>query len=179
MILLAAVAPAAIMCGMAGAFRDLAIGAAAGYAAGRAMDLATGLFHARQSHASRRREDELLPGGAPAAAGRRVGDLLGTEPTEEQAQKLGHLLHRAAAVQYGMVVAAVARRGVAPMVAGLGVAAAAFVLVDEGLNAATLSPPPTAYPLASHLRGAAGHLTLGLTAGAALAVARRLGAIRH
>lgn len=164
---------------MAGALRDVLIGATAGYAASRTMDLATEAFHARQSEASKRREEALLPGGAPTAAGKRIGALLGDAPTERQAEKLGHVLHRAAGVQYGVLVAMVARRDVAPMLAGLGVGAAAFLLVDEGLNSATLTPRPTAYPLQSHLRGVVGHLALAVTTGSALTIARALGAIRR
>ena len=46
---------------MKGAIRILLVGAAAGYLAGKVMDQATTWFYERQSDASKRREQELLP----------------------------------------------------------------------------------------------------------------------
>jgi hypothetical protein len=51
----------------------LGIGAAIGYGASWAMDQATGWYLERQSKASRRREDEIEPGGTPVLAGRKRG----------------------------------------------------------------------------------------------------------
>ncbi len=74
---------------------------------------------------------------------------------------------------YGAVAALLAARGVPPVTAGIATGAGALVLVDELALSAVL-PPPTAYPVASHLRGVAGHLALGATVGLLLAAARRL-----
>jgi hypothetical protein len=64
--------------------------------------------------------------------------------------------------------------GVPPLAAGVASGMAGFLLMDELANSLFFTPPPQAYPVESHLRGAVGHLTLGLVTGALLAVARRL-----
>ena len=69
---------------MKGAIRVLFIGGAAGYLAGRVMDQATTWFYTRQSDASKQREGELLPEGAPVASARKLAGLIGAEPTEDR-----------------------------------------------------------------------------------------------
>ena len=81
-------------------------------------------------------------------------------------------VHRALGLSYGVVAALLARRGLHPLAAGVAAGAGAFALVDEALLS-TVLPPPTAYPVQSHLRGAVGHLALGTTAGLLLTAARR------
>ena len=66
------------------AIRVLLVGAAAGYLAGRVMDQVTTWFYERQSDASKQRENELLPEGAPMAFGPKLAGLVGAEPTDEQ-----------------------------------------------------------------------------------------------
>jgi hypothetical protein len=159
---------------MGRAIRVLLVGAAAGYLAGQAMDRATTWFYGRQSDASQQRETELLPEGAPLAAARKLAGLVGAEPTDDQAGQLALAMHRSLGQLYGVVAAALTRRGVAPVTAGVATGVGGFLLVDELANAVFFTPPPQAYPVESHLRGAVGHLTLGATLGALLAVARRL-----
>lgn len=158
---------------------DLAVGAAAGYGAGTAMDQATTWFMEGQSDASKRREQELAPGGAPSSMARKLAGAVGVRLGDEQAGRLGGVIHRSLGPAYGMAAAALVRRGAQPLQAGILAAAAGFVLVDEGTNSVLrITPPPRAYPAATHLRGVAGHLTFGLALAAMLAVARRLGATR-
>ena len=159
---------------MKGAIRVLVVGAAAGYLAGQVMDQATTWFYERQSDASKRRESELLPEGAPMASARKLAGLVGAEPTDDQAGTIASTLHQSLGQLYGVVAAALARNGVPPVTAGLATGAGGFLLVDELANSLFFTPPPQAYPVESHLRGAVGHLTLGLVTGALLAVARRL-----
>ena len=137
------------------AIRVLLVGAAAGYLAGWVMDQVTTWFYERQSDASKQRENELLPEGAPMASARKLAGLVGAEPTDEQAGQL-------------------AAAGVSPLTAGVATGMAGFLLVDEAANSLFFTPPPQAYPVESHLRGAVGHLAFGATLGALLAVARRL-----
>jgi hypothetical protein len=59
------------------AIRVLFVGAAAGYLAGQAMDRATTWFYERQSDASKQRENELLPDGAPIRGGGGAGPRRG------------------------------------------------------------------------------------------------------
>jgi hypothetical protein len=159
---------------MKGAIRVLFVGAAAGYLAGQVMDQATTWFYERQSDASKQREGELLPEGAPLASARKLAGLIGAEPTDEQAGTIAATLHQGLGQLYGVVAAALTRRGVPPVRAGLASGAAGFLLVDELANSLFFTPPPQAYPVESHLRGIVGHLTLGVVTGALLALARRL-----
>jgi hypothetical protein len=159
---------------MKGAIRVLLVGAAAGYLAGKVMDQATTWFYERQSDASKRREQELLPEGAPLASARKLAGLIGAEPTDDQAGTIAQAMHQSLGQGYGVVAAALTRRGVPPLAAGVASGAAGFVLVDELANGLFFTPPPQAYPVESHLRGLVGHLTLGAAMGVLLAVARRL-----
>jgi hypothetical protein len=77
-----------------------------------------------------------------------------------------------------MTAAALAKAGGRPVRTGLAIGAAAFALVDEGVVSALFTPPSWAYPIESHVRGVVGHLAYGVAAGAMLAVARGLGAMK-
>jgi hypothetical protein len=162
-----------------GTVRDLAIGAAIGYCASRAMDHATGWYFEHQSEASRRREEEIAPGGTLVLAGRWLAGTLGRDVTDEEAERIGWVIHRVLGVVYGTAAAALARAGVSPLRAGIATGATAFVLVDEGFMSAFVTPPPWDYLGESHLRGVIGHLAYGGAVGAMLAVARALGAVRQ
>jgi hypothetical protein len=159
---------------MRNAIRTLLVGAAAGYVAGQVMDQATTWFYGRQSEESKRREQEVLPEGAPIASARKLTGLLGIEPTEDQTGTVAKAMHLWLGQLYGVVAASMTRRGVSPVAAGLASGAGGFLLVDELANGLFFTPPPQAYPVESHLRGAVGHLTFGATLGVLLAVARRL-----
>ena len=159
---------------MKGAIRVLTVGAVAGFAAGQVMDQATTWFYARQSDASKRREGEVLPEGAPTASARKLAGLIGYEPTDEQTGQIAAYMHRSLGQLYGVVAAALTRRGVSPLSAGLAAGMGGWLLVDELANSLFFTPPPQAYPVESHLRGAVGHLTFGATTGVLLALAKRL-----
>ena len=159
---------------MKGAIRVLFVGAAAGFVAGQVMDKATTWYYGRQSDASKQRENELLPEGAPLAAARKLAGLVGAEPTDDQAERLALAMHQCLGQLYGVVAAALARRGMAPVTAGVASGVGGFLVVDELANSLFFTPPPQAYPVESHLRGAVGHLAFGATLGVLLAVARRL-----
>ena len=157
--------------------RDLGVGAAAGYLGSMVMDLATGWYYERQSKQSRRREDEIAPGGAPVLAGRKLAGLIGREVTDEQAAGVGLIVHRSLGVTYGITAATLASRDLPPVRAGILVGTAAFLLVDEGFVGTIFTPPPWVYPVESHIRGAVRHLAYGAAVGAMLTAARRFQAI--
>ena len=159
---------------MKGAIKVLFVGVTAGYLAGQAMDRATTWYYGRQSDASKQREQELLPDGAPIAAARKLAGLLGAEPTDDQAGTIALAMHQSLGQGYGVAAAALTRRGVPPIAAGVASGMAGFLLMDELANSLFFTPPPQAYPVESHLRGIVGHLTLGVVTGALLALARRL-----
>jgi hypothetical protein len=148
--------------------RYLAVGALAGYAASRTMDHATTWFYGRQTDASKEREEELAPGGTLVQLGKQLGSAAGRELDDRQAGKAGLAVHRTMGMLYGVGAAALVRRGVPPLKAGLAVGAAAWLIIDEG----TAAPQFTDYPAESHLRGLVGHATLGLAVGLLLRVVR-------
>jgi hypothetical protein len=160
---------------MKGAIRVLFVGAAAGYLAGQVMDKATTWYYGRQSDASKQREQALLPEGAPMASARKLAGLVGAEPTDKQVGTIALVTHQSLGQLYGVVAAALTRRGIPPMTAGVASGMGGFLLVDELANSLFFTPPPQAYPVESHLRGLVGHLTFGASTGALLALARRLG----
>jgi hypothetical protein len=101
------------------ATRTLLVGAAAGYVSGLVMDKATTWFYERQSDASKQREGELLPEGAPMASARKLAGLVGAEPTDERAGQIALGLHQSLGQVYGVAAAALTRAGVPPIKAGL------------------------------------------------------------
>ena len=159
---------------MKAAVKVLAVGTAAGVLAGQVMDRATTWFYERQSDDSKRREGELLPEGAPLASARKLAGLVGAEPTDDQAGQLAVAMHRSLGQLYGVAAAALTRRGVSPLAAGVATGMGGFLLVDELANGLFFTPPPQAYPVESHLRGLVGHLSFGTATGVLLAAARRL-----
>ena len=160
---------------MSNVMRDLGVGAGIGYGASMAMDQATGWYFERQSEASRRREEAVAPGGAPVLVGKKLAGLAGRKVSDEQAARIGLVVHRFLGMAYGAAAAELARKGVAPLMAGLATGAVAFVAVDEAFLSAFFTPPPQDYPIESHVRGVVGHLALGAAAGMMLSGARRLG----
>jgi len=145
----------------------LVVGALAGYAASRTMDAVTTVFYARQDDASKRREQELAPGGTLVQLGKQLGGLVGRDLDDDAARRVGTALHRTFGTTYGAIAAALVRRGMPPLRAGLADGAAAVLVVDEGKGL----PTATSYPLVSHLRGVVGHATVGLTIGVLLRLA--------
>jgi hypothetical protein len=154
---------------MASRGTDLVTGALVGYAASRTMDVATTAFYARQDEASKRREQELAPGGMLLQLGRQLATAVGRDADDATAARIGVGVHRSFGVTYGVLAAALVRREWSPWAAGLTVGTAAFLVVDEG----TSLPQLTDYPLVSHLRGIVGHAVYGLAAGALLSLVRR------
>jgi hypothetical protein len=108
--------------------RVLLVGAAGGYAAGKVMDRATTWFYQRQSDASKQREGQLLPEGAPMASARKLARLVGVEPTDAQAGQLASALHQSLGQLYGVGAASLIRVGVPPLAAGITTGVAGLLL---------------------------------------------------
>ena len=120
-------------------------------------------------------QKEVAPGDAPVLAGKKPTRLVGCNVSDQQAAKIGSVVHRAAlGMSYGMAAAVLARAGVPPLVAGIATGAMALV-VDGGVMSAFFTPPPLAYPLDSHVRELVGHLGYGAVAGTMLSAVRGLG----
>jgi hypothetical protein len=148
---------------------ETTVSALVGYLASKTMDRATSWFYARQSEHSKRREEELAPGGTLVQVGKQIGRAVGRDLSEEGAGRAGLAAHRMLGISYGVAATALARRGVPPLAAGVVVGAGAFALVDEG----TAISQFRAYPVESHLRGVVGHATYGLASGVLLWIIRR------
>jgi hypothetical protein len=146
---------------MTGRRQTFATGALAGYVASRTMDAVTSAFYARQSEESKRREQELAPGGTLVQLGKQLGRAAGRDLDDAAAGRVGVAVHRGFGTAYGVLAALLVRRGMRPAIAGPVVAAAAWAVVDEG----TALPLATSYPLVSHARGVVGHATVGLAIG--------------
>ena len=61
---------------VSGSGGNIAVGALVGYVSSRAMDQATAWFYGMQSDESKRREDELAPGGALVQLGKQLAPAL-------------------------------------------------------------------------------------------------------
>jgi hypothetical protein len=109
------------------------------------------------------------------AAGAAATQVMAKATTWSYERQLAAAMHRSLGQLYGVVAAALTRRGVPPVAAGVTAGVGGFLLVDELANGLFFTPPPQAYPVESHLCGLVGHLTFGATTGVLLAVARRLG----
>ena len=149
-----------------GSSAKLRVGALVGYVASRIMDQATTWFYARQTEESKRREEELAPGGTLVQMGKQLGAAVGRDLTDEDAGRVGLAVHRTLGMSYGIAASALIRRGTPPLKAGLLVGSLAFVLVDEG----TAITQVFDYPVESHLRGVVGHGAFGLAAGILLSL---------
>lgn len=145
---------------------NIGAGVLVGYAASRIMDQATTWFYASQTEDSKRREEELAPGGTLVQMGKQLGGAVGRDLTDEEAGRVGLAVHRTLGATYGMAASALIKRGTPPLAAGLVVGALAFVVVDEG----TAISQVTDYPVESHLRGVVGHAAFGLAAGILLSL---------
>jgi len=144
------------------------------------MDVATSWFYARQSDAAKAREEGVYPGGAILDAGRQVAAVMKIDdPSDDQIEQVGIRSHRAVGMTYGAIAATLVGLGVPPMAAGALTGMAAFVLVDEIMNAVQLEPSPTDFPIEAHMRGLLGHATFGVALGTGLALAHPLLRRRH
>ncbi len=152
---------------------DLAVAAAGGLVATRAMEPVTTMLYERASEADREREQRVSPGVAYRVAAEKVAGRLGLRLSEEQLDRAGLLLHYALGIGWAPMYVVLRRSWRMPALqAGIVTGLALFAIVDEGLNPIIgSSAPPQAYPLSTHVRGLAGHLAYGL----ALAAAFELG----
>lgn len=152
---------------------DLFSGSATGILATVAMGRATTVFYERQSASSRLREDQLREEQPTTALVKRAAEAAGSKLDDEQAERLGALVHYGMGGLAGSIAVLLRRRGMGAMGAGVAAALAMWVAVDEGANYVLgLAAPATAWPLATHARGLVGHLVLGLTTGLGLAITR-------
>jgi hypothetical protein len=107
------------------------------------MDQATTLFYASQTEESRRREEELAPGGTLVQMGKQLGAAFGRDLSDEQAGRVGLAVHRTLGACYGMAAAALVGKGFRPLVRRFDGRSGGFVLVDEGTAISQLTERAT------------------------------------
>jgi hypothetical protein len=151
------------------------LGIGAGYAASKLMDRVTTAYQERQSKASKQREKELQEVPAYVKAAEKLAEIRGQRIEQEQAERLGQRLHLGLGLSGGLTAGLLAARGVNPLASGILTGLGMWVFVDEGANAVLgLTPPATAYPRETHIRGLVGHLAYGAALGIFLAVGNLL-----
>lgn len=143
---------------------QLLLGALAGGAATWAMNKTMSALYRRASEETKRREQAVSPSeGAPQKAGRLAAEKLGFELSEEKKAMLGGRIHWGYGIGWGALYALLRNRFPAmSSAAGLAFGLALWFVGDEVVvPALRLSPPPTRYPLNTHVRALAAHLVYG------------------
>lgn len=144
---------------------DLMIGAAAGVAAIWVMDRIDWFNYRHESDEARRRTESIRPRGKPPAQVMtiRAAERLGTNPSPQQVEKVGTVVHYMLGIAPAMLYSAFQSRYPAitkgrGTLFGFGV----FLMHDEAMNPLMgWSAKPTAYPWQAHARGLVAHLVYG------------------
>lgn len=152
---------------------DLAKGAIAGAVATFVMGKVTSYIYAREDPQAKRKEERARGGKtAYGVAAEKAADLVGRNLSDEERQRLGAGIHWALGIGMGALYGALRGR-FEEMDFGHGLAFGTFFwgAVDETLNPVLgLTPGPEAFPMETHARGLAGHLTFGMVADGTLRV---------
>ena len=143
---------------------DAALVGVAGFGAAKIMGKATTVMYEQTTEEAKQEEKEASYGVAYDVAAKKTAELAGKELSQDQASKAGNALHYALALGWVPVYMVARRRfGMTPFGAGAATGLSMAVLVDEIANPLLgFTPPPSKYPLVTHLRGLAGHLVYGL-----------------
>lgn len=143
--------------------KNVMIGAISGYVGVEAMTPVTTKLQAMQSRKDAEQEKNASPGVAYTIAAGDLAHRTGWNLNDEQATQLGSAFHLGLGLAAGEMYMLVRRGfGWGPVLSGVVVASLLWGGIDEGLTPAMgWSAPYSAYPTSTHVRGAAGHLTLG------------------
>ncbi len=145
-------------------------GALAGLGATLFMEQASTWLYDRQSDQSRAREERLRTEMPTTTLVRKTAGMLGRELDDEYAGKLGTAAHYFFGAAGGPAAQLLMSLGASPVKAGVAVATAMEVFVDQGMNTALgLTPAPSAWPWQAHARGVAAHAVYGAGLGLLLA----------
>lgn len=154
---------------------EVLLGIGAGYLASKLMDRVTTAYQERQSEASKQQEEQLQQVPAYVKAAEKLAAVRDKDLDQERAEQLGLRLHRGLGLSGGATAGLLVSRGMNPLVAGILTGLGLWLVVDEGANALLgFTPPPTAYPRQTHVRGLAGHLAYGGTLGVLLGLGKML-----
>jgi len=152
---------------------DLIKGAIAGAVATLVLDQVTSFMYERESSRARQAEDRARQGRtAYENAAEKIATMFGARIDAKQRKRLGGIIHWALGISAGAGYAVYGRRvpGLRRF-AGGGFGTTFWATVDEGLvSVLGLTPPPSEFPLQTHLRGLAGHLAFGIVTDRTLGV---------
>jgi uncharacterized membrane protein YagU involved in acid resistance len=148
--------------------RGALIGIISGYVGTKAMTPVTAKLMEMESDADKEQEKKVSPGVSYNLAAKQLAGVAGIELDKEQASTVGNLFHLGLGLTAGEMYVVLRRAiGLGPISSSVLVGMALFLGIDEGLTPAMgWGAPPQDYPMATHVRGLVGHLTLGLTVGA-------------
>ncbi|HEX6507992.1 MAG TPA: DUF1440 domain-containing protein [Chloroflexota bacterium] len=146
-------------------FRDVGIGLASGQAGNLVMDRVTTILQEKEPQLAKEQEAKVSPGISYNIAARQLSERAGLHLSDEQVSRLGSVFHTGLGLAGGELYVLLRRvTSMRPVPAALTMSMVLFLGVDEGLTPLMgWSTPPNAYPLATHLRGLIGHLSLGAT----------------
>ncbi len=118
------------------------------------MAYASTAFYNRHSAPSREREELLRSEMPTTTLVRTTAKRIGEDLDDQRAKKLGAISHYAFGAPGGPPALMLQRGGADRLGAGLAVATAMEVVVDQGMNTALrLTPPPNVWPWQAHARG--------------------------
>ncbi len=146
---------------------DLIKGSVAGAVATLVLDQVTNFMYQRENSRDRQAEDRARRGRtAYETAADKIAAAFGRQLDEQQRKRLGAIVHWALGISAGAAYATYGRRHPSLRRAwGAAFGTAFWASVDEGLvSLAGLTPPPSAFPAVTHLRGLAGHVAFGVAA---------------
>jgi hypothetical protein len=143
--------------------KNILIGVASGYAGLLAMDWVTTKLQETESEADKEQEKRVSKGVAFDVAAKDLSSRVGVQLDDKKAATVGSAFHTGLGLGAGILYVLLRdAAGMNPAASASLSAGTLFLGIDEGLNSAMgWSAPPTAYPASTHIRGAAGHATLG------------------
>ncbi len=139
------------------------IGALSGYAGVEAMSHVTTQVLKLTPQDDREQEQRVSPGIAYTIAAKDLAGRFGTQFSDDQATQVGSIFHAGLGLAAGEMYVLLRRGfGWGPVLSALVTASVLWGGLDEGITPAMgWTAPYSAYPIATHIRGAIGHLTLG------------------
>lgn len=143
---------------------DIAIGLVAGYFATKATDLAQGPLQRATPDSEKAREPDTPDGSAAMTAARKTAELASLEADRGDLRTLKSAIHYGLGISWGALYSCLrCNTNMGILSAGVLTGTALSLIVDELLNPAlNITPPGSAYPMSSHVRGLAAHLVYGV-----------------
>jgi hypothetical protein len=142
----------------------------AGLGATLMMEYVSSFLYERHSQRTREREEQLRTGMPTSVLVRKLARAAGRELDDQTAERLGMVLHYAFGASGGPAAQLLVSRGTDPLKAGMAVAAAMELAVDQAANTALgLTAPTWRFPLITQARAVLAHGAYGAALGLMLA----------